>query len=826
MELGDGNDCASTLATNNSAPTVNAGVDYTIPANTPFVLTATGSDPNGDALTYCWEQFDLGPVVAGIPTGNETQAPLFRSLPPTTSPQRFFPNLPDLVSSGGATWEVLPKVARNMTFIVTLRDFGAAGYGCTVQDEMEVDVVSSSGFAVTSPNGGEVWQSGTSVTVTWDEGGTEAGTTVNCANVEIVLSTDGGATFDQVLATVPNNGSASITAPTVTETDARLLIRCADNIFFDVGDADFSIEQTDYSYDVTTGTATACNGGSTAEFGFDLESLQGYTGTINYSWANLPAGASISFSPPSTTLTAGGNQAVTVTLSGLGGLPPGNYTFQIITNDGNGARSEDYTLTVQPPLADPVLTSPVAGGFVDPNAASFSWQAVPNATNYRIDFYQNANGTGALGGLGGLIGTSVNFGSNLSFIENECYYWQITATNTSCTPAETSTSEIRKFVFGTAPPTGSSLSNNSGPIEICEGETTDETFDVTFVNGDLTGPASLSVQSAPNGLTVTIAPMTLDNGQTATVSLDGEETLAPGMYTITIRADDGNNTEDLDLTLTIIENGVPLISPTFNQEIQIQPNGNGTIPLFFDAIPGASSYTANVVFPSGGTAMVGVSPGGTNLGVGAVNDGDQFQIFITTDNGAEGCPVPFTFLDVVLPVEWLTFTASAVGKTSVLNWSVIQDPAHAGFTVERRSEARTDWEDIGRVGRSGPDGNATYQFTDEDVIDGLTYFYRLRQEDRDGSTDYSVIRSITFSGAAQVVAFPNPTDQQLNLSVSSTLPDNLTYRLFSSIGQQLTTGKLPQGRMTLDLAAFPPAVYQIVVTDGGAYRQMIRVVKR
>ena len=57
---GSGSTCPASASTGNTAPTVNAGADYTIPQNTPFVLTASGSDPNGDTLTYCWEERDLG----------------------------------------------------------------------------------------------------------------------------------------------------------------------------------------------------------------------------------------------------------------------------------------------------------------------------------------------------------------------------------------------------------------------------------------------------------------------------------------------------------------------------------------------------------------------------------------------------------------------------------------------------------------------------------------------------------------------------------------------------------------------------------------------
>ena len=47
----------STLLTN-SPPTINAGSDYTIPNGTAFILKGTGSDVDGDTVTYCWEQND------------------------------------------------------------------------------------------------------------------------------------------------------------------------------------------------------------------------------------------------------------------------------------------------------------------------------------------------------------------------------------------------------------------------------------------------------------------------------------------------------------------------------------------------------------------------------------------------------------------------------------------------------------------------------------------------------------------------------------------------------------------------------------------------
>ena len=51
--------CSVNTPTGNSIPTASASSDYTIPKSTPFMLTGTASDANGDALTHIWEEMDV-----------------------------------------------------------------------------------------------------------------------------------------------------------------------------------------------------------------------------------------------------------------------------------------------------------------------------------------------------------------------------------------------------------------------------------------------------------------------------------------------------------------------------------------------------------------------------------------------------------------------------------------------------------------------------------------------------------------------------------------------------------------------------------------------
>lgn len=241
--FGSGNGCAVTTATGNSAPivTVPTGGFY-IPKSTPFSLTGSATDANGDALTYCWEEFDLGPAGApGTPSGN---APIFRSWNPTSSPTRYFPRLINLLNNTSVIGEILPTYARTLTFRLTARDIKAGGGGVNYA-QLQFNVDGNSGpFAVTSPNTNVTLPGASTQTITWSVNNTDIAP-VNCANVNILLSTDGGQTFPTVLlASTPNDGSELVTLPNTPSTTARIKVEAVGNIFFDLSNVNFIIEET------------------------------------------------------------------------------------------------------------------------------------------------------------------------------------------------------------------------------------------------------------------------------------------------------------------------------------------------------------------------------------------------------------------------------------------------------------------------------------------------------------------------------------------------------------------------------------------------------
>lgn len=238
-----GNSCAVKINTGNSAPIVNVPSNgFYIPNGTPFYLTGSATDVDNDSLTYCWEEFDLGP--AGAPETPSGNAPIFRSWTPTSSPTRFFPRLQDLISNTSVKGEILPSYSRTLTFRLIARDNKAGGGGVNYNTVSFFVDGEAGPFTVTSPNTNLTWQGNSVQNITWDVANTDV-SLVNCGSVKISLSLDGGFTYPIVLGeNTPNDGSENVSIPDTASTQARIKVEAVGNIFFDISNQNFVIEKT------------------------------------------------------------------------------------------------------------------------------------------------------------------------------------------------------------------------------------------------------------------------------------------------------------------------------------------------------------------------------------------------------------------------------------------------------------------------------------------------------------------------------------------------------------------------------------------------------
>jgi len=490
-----GKSCPVRTPLTNVAPVMDAGADYIIPISTPYVLTGSGTDANGDAITYCWEQNDS--ANGSSQTGNNSQAsptkaggPNWRSYDPTASPSRYFPPLARVVNNqltsvfGSITTEAISSVARVCNFTLTGRD-NILGAGQTGTDFMKVTTTAAAGpFLVTAPNTAVSVVAGTNQDITWDVAGTTANG-VNATNVDIFLSTDGGLTFPISLASnVLNDGLQTVNFPDIPGTTNRVMVKGHNQVFYDISNTNFTITTaaSTFTLGAPIDTQNSCQGTEVIyDLGYNI--LNGFNGATTFTVSGQPAGTVVTFTPNPIV-----NPGIVVfNISNTAGATPGNYPITITGTSG----TEIKTLTVYYNLYAATfpamsLTTPADAAVTQPTALTLTWAANVNATSYDVQVATDSAFTT------GLVEATVDVNSyDLTGLTSATtYYWRVLPKNPSCS-GEFST----PFSFQTGLVACNVSTSTNVPIAISTSgiPTVNSTFVVAAGSGVVISDLSVSV---------------------------------------------------------------------------------------------------------------------------------------------------------------------------------------------------------------------------------------------------------------------------------------------------------------------------------------------
>ncbi|MFL5730622.1 MAG: T9SS type A sorting domain-containing protein [Cytophagaceae bacterium] len=181
-----------------------------------------------------------------------------------------------------------------------------------------------------------------------------------------------------------------------------------------------------------------------------------------------------------------------------------------------------------------------------------------------------------------------------------------------------------------------------------------------------------------------------------------------------------------------------------------------------------------------------------------------------------------------LPVEFLSFHASAQGSTAVqLDWSTATEKDNAYFVVERSLNG-IDFEAVGTVhGKGNSSSIETYLFTDNEVVSGISY-YRLKQVDNNGSYSYSGIETINLDGKISVNMQPNPNNGSFSIQVSGGAEKGLAEIIvLNALGQEVYTSSLNtniSNSKSIDIQHLASGIYFVQVQSNGS-RWMEKIIK-
>ncbi|MNU98463.1 Ser-Thr-rich glycosyl-phosphatidyl-inositol-anchored membrane family protein [compost metagenome] len=377
--------CTVQTPSGNAVPQITTSVDGKyMPANTPFVLTnTTATDADNDPLLYTWQSTDGYQVqYPDSSFNNPTDYLIFSSeVPSLNGNTRYVPFLSNLVSGEDDPYSHLPWITRDMHVRCLVRD-SVGGVNMTFET---VHIDGNSGpFKVNSPVLGDVVTELQPITITWDVANTTAAP-VSAANVEILLSTDGGVTFPVVLtASTPNDGSQAVMIPNGTATnDARIMVK-GNGIFFNINPAPFRIydnaSQPDFAFFAYDTSAYACSASSSCEF--IGQALGSYSNPITFSVSGLPSGVTSNFPQ-----TINPGQHVTLNLSGITTALRGKHPLTITYTSNSIVKDTTITLVV---AGDIQTTNNYAVSALSTSSTSVRY-SIPdlswNPTEYTIEYW-------------------------------------------------------------------------------------------------------------------------------------------------------------------------------------------------------------------------------------------------------------------------------------------------------------------------------------------------------------------------------------------------------------------------------------------------------
>lgn len=277
-------------------------------------------------------------------------------------------------------------------------------------------------------------------------------------------------------------------------------------------------------------------------------------------------------------------------------------------------------------------------------------------------------------------------------------------------------------------------------------------------------------------------------------------------------------------------NNTTTVLPKPTADIQyVCQSGNSLATITASVIGGAAC--SPILYNWSGSGLWLLNPGTNSQGVGQQPFG-TYQVDLVDNNG---CPASFTLIlnascsSVPLPVELLSFTAVKSGNDALLDWSTATELNNNYFDVQHSTNGE-EFLNVGRVySKNGNSTNLqTYKFLHENPGKGISY-YRLKQVDFDGSYEFSDIRSVVFGGPGNLIVYPNPTTQMLNVQMPEDMDQGSVIEVVNPAGQivkSMANVDVTNAVFTLDVSDLAGGIYFIQVrTSADLYREQFVITR-
>ncbi len=162
-------------------------------------------------------------------------------------------------------------------------------------------------------------------------------------------------------------------------------------------------------------------------------------------------------------------------------------------------------------------------------------------------------------------------------------------------------------------------------------------------------------------------------------------------------------------------------------------------------------------------------------------------------------------LEQVLPAVMLPLQGWLQGATATLSWETLTETNTSHFEIERSADGRS-FEKVGTVASNGGSQvRQNYSWKQEGLQAG-TYYYRLRQVDKDGKYLLSRVVTLRLNTLGVVTIYPNPVANNISISLPAGM-NQAHWKLSTTDGRVMASGNGSAENMVRSLQAKVPALH-------------------